>query len=192
MPRPREYDETEVLNSAMRIFWEHGYRASTRQLAEAMGINQFSVYASFKSKAGLFGRALEQYIDQIEASLLVPLLSEKAAMPELRQFLEGFVHTKDLDYPNGCLICNTMIDKSSHTKPIRLAIERYRALITRAFLRVITNAYPDMPEPVIRARCEFLFGALLGLFVQKRMGAEGQPVQILVDEIMSAVERPYA
>ncbi len=191
MPRRREYDETEVLNSAMRVFWEHGYRASTRQLADAMGINQFSVYASFKSKAGLFGRALEQYVDQIEASLLVPLLSEQAAMPELRQFLESFVNTKHLDYPNGCLICNTMIEQSAHAAPIRSAIERYRALITRAFLRVLTNAFPGMPESVVHARCEFLFGALLGLFVQKRMGAEGPPVQILVDEIMSAIERDY-
>jgi hypothetical protein len=58
-------------------------------------------------------------------------------------------------------------------------------------LRALTNAFPDMPRSVVRARCEFLFGALLGLFVQKRMGAEGRSVQILVDEMMSAVGREY-
>lgn len=176
----------------MGVFWEYGYGASTRQLADAMGINQYSVYASFQSKAGLFGRALDLYVDQIEASVLLPLRSKRAALPELRQFLESFVHTKHLGYPNGCLICNTMIDQSEHTAPVRLAIERYRGLITRAFLRALTNAFPDMPRSVVRARCDFLFGALLGMFVQKRMGAEGRPVQTLVDEIMGAVERDYA
>ena len=115
MPRPRQYDETEVLNSAMRVFWEHGYRASTRQLAEAMGINQFSVYASFKSKAGLFGRALEQYVDQIEASLLLPLLSERAATPELRQFLESLTNLTPEDVSTGRGIgrCSIDVDASS-------------------------------------------------------------------------------
>ena len=192
MPRRRQYDESEVLIAAMRVFWKDGYGASTRQLADAMGINQYSVYASFESKAGLFEQALDRYIDDIvEGSALLPLLSEQAAMPELRRFLESFVHTKNVDAPNGCLICNTMIERTEHTKPVLKAIKRYRELVTQTFSRALTNGFPKMPQPVVRARSEFLFGAILGLFVQKKLGAEGRPVQILVDEIMAAVERPF-
>lgn len=192
MPRPRQYDEGEVLAKAMRVFWNHGYGASTRQLAAAMGINQFSVYACFESKAGLFERALNHYIDEIiEALALLPLRSEHAATPELRKFLECFVNTKNVDAPNGCLICNTMIEQRQHTRPVLQAIERYRDLLTKAFSRALLNGFPDMPETVVRARSEFLFGAILGLFVQKKMGAEGSSVQILVDEIMFSIERPF-
>jgi TetR/AcrR family transcriptional repressor of nem operon len=192
VPRPRQYDEDEVLTAAMRIFWTHGYGASTRRLAIAMGINQYSVYASFESKAGLFEKALDRYIDDIvEGSALQPLRSEQAAIPELRNFLERFVHTKNVDAPDGCLICNTMILQAAHTKPVLKAIKRYRDLVTKAFSRVLANGFPDMPQIVIHARSEFLFGAILGLFVQKKLGADGRPVQILVDEIMAAVERPF-
>lgn len=192
MPRRREYDEGEVLDSAMRVFWEHGYAATTRQLAEAMGINQYSVYASFESKAGLFGRALEHYVDNIvEASVLLPLLSEQAAMPELRQFLQSFVHSKHMDVPNGCLICTTMIEQAQHTKPVLKTIRRYRNLVTKAFSRALINSFPGMPESVVRVRTTLLFGALLGLFVQKKMGAEGRPIQTLVDEVMAAIQRDY-
>jgi TetR/AcrR family transcriptional repressor of nem operon len=192
MPRPRGYDEDEVLTRAMRVFWEAGYGASTRQLADAMGINQYSVYASFESKQGLFVRALNRYIDHVvEGSALLPLLSDQAAIPELRQFFESFVHTKNVDAPNGCLICNTMIENAEHTRPVENAIERYRVLVIQALSHALVNGFPDMPMMVVRARSDFLFNALLGLFVQKKMGAEGRSVQILVDEIMDYVERNF-
>jgi len=192
MPRPRQYDEDEVLTSAMRAFWKDGYGVSTRQLATAMGINQYSVYASFETKAALFERALNRYIDDVvEGSALLPLLAENAAIGELREFLERFVNTKNVDAPNGCLICNTMIDEAEHTEPVLRAIKRYRVLVTKAFSRALANEFPKMSRPVLRARSEFLFNAILGLFVQKKMGADGRPVQALVDEIIGAVVRDF-
>ena len=192
MPRPRGYDEDEVLTRAMRVFWESGYSASTRQLADAMGINQYSVYASFESKQGLFVRALNRYIDHVvEGSALLPLLAPQAAIPELRLFFQAFVHTKNMDAPNGCLICNTMIENAERSKPVEDAIERYRELVIRALSNALVNGFPDMPMIVVRARSDFLFNSLLGLFVQKKMGADGRSVQILVDEIMDCVERNF-
>ncbi len=176
----------------MRAFWQDGYGVSTRQLAAAMGINQYSVYASFETKAGLFERALNRYIDDVvEGAVLLPLRSEGAAMPALREFLEGFVHTKKLDVPDGCLICNTMIDTTQHTPPVLRAIKRYRDVVKKAFSVAITNEFPQMPRSVVRARSDFLLSSILGLFVQKKMGAEGRPVQTLVDEIIAAVERDF-
>jgi TetR/AcrR family transcriptional repressor of nem operon len=191
MPRSRQYDEDEVLASAMRFFWEHGYGATTRELADAMGINQYSVYASFESKAGLFARCLDHYFDLVETSVLLPLMSEEAGMPELQQFLESFVFTKQLDAPDGCLICNTMIDQAGHTKPVLRTIRRYRKLVCQRFTHALNNSFPSMPDSVVHARTEFLYGALMGLFVQKKMGIEGAPIQTLVDEIMAAVQRDY-
>jgi len=191
VPRPRQYNEDEVLVSAMRFFWEHGYGATTRELAEAMGINQYSVYASFESKADLFARCLDHYVDMVEVSVLLPLMSEQAAMPELRRFLESFVHTKQLDVPNGCLICNTMIEQAGHAKPVLRTIQRYRELVSERFARALGNSFPSMPDSVTHARTEFLYAALMGLFVQKKMGIEGAPIQTLVDEVMAAVQRDY-
>jgi TetR/AcrR family transcriptional repressor of nem operon len=190
MPRSRQYEEGDVLESAMRYFWEHGYGATTRELAQAMGINQYSVYASFENKAGLFARCLDHYLEMVEASVLLPLMSEQAEMPELRLFLESFVHTKHLDAPNGCLICNTMVE-AGHAQPVLQTIQRYRELVTERFARALQNGFPDMSDSVVQARTGFLFGALMGVFVQKKMGIEGAPIQTLVDEIMAAVQRDY-
>lgn len=192
MPRPRKYDETEVLAAAMEVFWADGYGASTRQLSKAMDINSYSVYAAFESKSRLFERALNHYIDNVViGSALRPLRSKRAAMPELREFLESFVDTRNRNAPNGCLICNTMIELTEHTPSVSASIQRYRDLMLKAFSRVLVHAFPQMPRKVVRARSEFLFTAILGLFVEKRMGVEGRSIQRLVNEIMATVERDF-
>jgi AcrR family transcriptional regulator len=61
--RPRAFDEEEVLDVAMRLFWEHGFDGtSMSELTEAMGINRRSVYAAFGNKEALFTAALERYL----------------------------------------------------------------------------------------------------------------------------------
>jgi len=51
MPRNKTNDDDLVLEKAMNVFWVHGYEGtSVRLLEKEMGINQFSMYASFKNK----------------------------------------------------------------------------------------------------------------------------------------------
>ncbi|PPF79569.1 TetR/AcrR family transcriptional regulator [Pseudoclavibacter sp. RFBJ3] len=61
--RPRAFVEREVLDAAMRVFWEHGYEASTvTQLRAATGLSAASLYGAFGSKEGLFERTVEHYV----------------------------------------------------------------------------------------------------------------------------------
>ena len=51
MARPREFDETAVLEAAIQCFWSQGYEAtSVRDLAEKMGITGASLYNTFGDK----------------------------------------------------------------------------------------------------------------------------------------------
>jgi AcrR family transcriptional regulator len=43
-----------VIEKAMSLFWRNGYQnTSVRMLEKEMGINQFSIYASFGNKHGV-------------------------------------------------------------------------------------------------------------------------------------------
>jgi len=65
MARPREFDETAVLEAAVQCFWARGYEAtSVRDLAESMGITSASLYNAFGDKRSLYRRALDHYIAQ--------------------------------------------------------------------------------------------------------------------------------
>jgi TetR/AcrR family transcriptional repressor of nem operon len=63
--RPREFDETSVLDAAMNCFWSHGYETtSVRDLANQMGITGASLYNAFGDKRSLYRRSLEYYLEQ--------------------------------------------------------------------------------------------------------------------------------
>ncbi|HRV92857.1 MAG TPA: helix-turn-helix domain-containing protein, partial [Anaerolineae bacterium] len=60
MARPREFDENEVLDKAMDLFWQKGYEAtSIQELLTAMGISRGSLYDAFGDKHALFLAVLE-------------------------------------------------------------------------------------------------------------------------------------
>ncbi len=63
MARPREFDETAVLDAAVQRFWVRGYEAtSIRDLAESMDLSGASLYNAFGDKRALYRRALDHYI----------------------------------------------------------------------------------------------------------------------------------
>jgi len=62
MPRVKLFDENEVLNKAMNLFWKQGYSAtSVQDLVNHLGINRASLYDTFGDKEKLFEKAFEHY-----------------------------------------------------------------------------------------------------------------------------------
>ncbi|WP_456677935.1 TetR/AcrR family transcriptional regulator [Bradyrhizobium sp. RDM12] len=58
MSRPREFDETEVMDKALELFWRQGYEGtSLNDLLDATGLTKSSLYAAFGSKEDLFHRS---------------------------------------------------------------------------------------------------------------------------------------
>ena len=74
MPRPRKFDESDVIAAARDEFWTRGYGAtSVDDLTAATGLGKGSLYGAFGDKHGLFIRALDDYIttalDSVHAQL---------------------------------------------------------------------------------------------------------------------------
>lgn len=62
MPWEKSYDETDVLEAAMRAFWAHGFKAtSIADLVAGTGLNRGSLYAGFGNKRDIFLLALQHY-----------------------------------------------------------------------------------------------------------------------------------
>ena len=62
--RPRKFDEQEVLDRAVAVFRERGYRGASMQvLSAAMGIGEQSIYNAFGTKEQLYAAALGRYVD---------------------------------------------------------------------------------------------------------------------------------
>ena len=104
---------------AMRLFWVHGYKATSIQdLVDGMGIGRGSLYGTFGGKRSLFMRALRHY-DQDRADFLRKLSTSK---PPRQAVLNPFESVADavLDQGSrdGCFLVNTALELSAHDAEI--------------------------------------------------------------------------
>ncbi|MEO0339700.1 MAG: TetR/AcrR family transcriptional regulator, partial [Bacteroidota bacterium] len=63
MARLKAFDETEVLNKAVQLFWHRGFNnTSYSQIVKHLGINRSSIYDTYGNKEALFIAALKHYL----------------------------------------------------------------------------------------------------------------------------------
>lgn len=104
--RPRNFDAAQALESAMLLFWRHGYEGvSIAQLTEAMGIKPASLYAAFGSKEALYRQALKHYVlgpgHMGVAGLASAPTAREGVAHVLREAVIGFTRP---GYPPGCMV----------------------------------------------------------------------------------------
>ncbi|WP_299107392.1 TetR/AcrR family transcriptional regulator [uncultured Winogradskyella sp.] len=108
MARKKQYNEAEVLEKAMNLFWKNGYESTSMQMLEQeMGINKFSIYSSFGNKHGLFLESLKQYKSRVHA-VLEKFKNGTKGVEDIKQFFYDSVTSnfKD-DNLKGCFVTNT-------------------------------------------------------------------------------------
>jgi TetR/AcrR family transcriptional repressor of nem operon len=108
MARSKQYNEQEVIEKAMSLFWRNGYKnTSVRMLEKEMGINQFSIYASFGSKHGIFLESLKFY-NSITFSIFKKLQNGTAGVNDIKTFFyDSVAFSATVGEQKGCLLTNT-------------------------------------------------------------------------------------
>jgi len=93
MPRSREFEPDEVLDSAMRQSWERGYRAiSVDDLVRATGVKPGSLYTAFPGgKRALFLGSLDRYSKLIVPQKLGDLEHPGAPVAHVWAYFDGLV-----------------------------------------------------------------------------------------------------
>ncbi|MNJ41130.1 HTH-type transcriptional repressor ComR [compost metagenome] len=110
MSRNKEFDETEVLDKAMQLFWEQGYeKTSMTDLVSHMGIHRRSLYDTFGDKHTLFLMALDRYDSRITDSLLRGVKQSQNASEALQSVI-GIMICGEENAPAGCLMVNSAVE----------------------------------------------------------------------------------
>ncbi len=63
--RPREFDDSAVIDAAMDVFWTHGYEGTSAQaLVDGTGLGRGSLYNAFGNKLNLCEEVIVEYVDR--------------------------------------------------------------------------------------------------------------------------------
>jgi TetR/AcrR family transcriptional regulator, transcriptional repressor for nem operon len=169
MPRNKTYNDDLVLEKAMNVFWVNGYEAtSVRLLEKEMGINQFSIYATFRNKKNLFISSLQKYREFVIKNRFQPLLQEGAGLAELKSFLKNATIARVNDVKKGCLVVNTAGEIGDKDPEIAKEVNLYYNFIRDLLLRVLKNAVEKKEIPAntdVEKQASFFLGVMQGISV---------------------------
>jgi AcrR family transcriptional regulator len=127
MSRPRDFDEGQAVEAALKTFWRYGYDGSSlSDLLSATGVARSSFYRTFDSKQALFDRCVDlyhaKYLAFRDRALEAPTATELLA-----RLLHGLVelHTNP-DTPPGCLETNAALAASPESASIQAKLAANR------------------------------------------------------------------
>jgi TetR/AcrR family transcriptional regulator, transcriptional repressor for nem operon len=193
MPRPREFEPEQVLDSAMRQFWERGYRAtSVDDLVRATGVKPGSLYTAFPGgKRALFMGSLDRYSKLVVPTKLGQLEEPGASVAQVRAYFDGLV--QDLLSPEGrqgCLLVNSAIESAATDPEVAAVVRGHLARLERCFAAALRTAIqrgeiPAGTDPAARAKG--LVAASQGLMVVGKANPDEEVLRATVDSAFTGL-----
>lgn len=179
----------------MEAFWRHGFRAaSTETLLEETGMNRFSLYAEFGSKAGLFAEALRYYNEVAVTNTIGVLELPDASLDTLLQVFESFQASAQAPgSEKGCLMCNTAMELAPQDAMAREAFSGYVDRLVAACRNALEHSRADGEIPAevdLSALAAVSASVMIGMFVMLRGGVEPTVLGDAVRGVATVLGRP--
>ncbi|MGW6740703.1 TetR/AcrR family transcriptional regulator [Streptomyces sp. NPDC055025] len=141
MGRPRTFDEQDILDRAMELFWTRGYAAtSISDLTDELDIHPGTLYRTFGDKHGLFLKALAHYRDSKAHTLPSLLLAGGPVLPRVRTVLVGWIELAAEECRRGCLVANAAGELLPGDVQVAAAVHDVFSVIEGGFLQGLEAA----------------------------------------------------
>jgi TetR/AcrR family transcriptional regulator, transcriptional repressor for nem operon len=140
--RPRSFDEQDVVDRAMELFWTSGYEAtSIADLTAELAVHPGSLYRTFGDKHALFLRALARYRETQAEPLASILLAGGPVLPRIRAVLVGLIGlAAEQEMPRGCLAVNSVGELLPGDKDVACSVADLLSVIEDGFLQGLRAA----------------------------------------------------
>ncbi len=192
MPRPPEYERSEVLHRAMETFWRKGYNAtSMKDLTNATGLQPGSLYGAFESKRSLFLETLETYYELNMSGLDERLCQDISPADRIRGLFERIIEASTRDPDNkGCMMVNTLLETPADDSEINDRLREMFDSVENKLRDIITEGQkllhisPDK-DPEILARS--LLVGMHGIRVSCKSRPDPQMLRMSVDTLLQSI-----
>ena len=187
--RPLSFDRAAALAVAMRLFWQHGFEAtSVAELTQAMGITPPSLYAAFGDKRGLFREAVTLYLGGV-SSVAESIAAAVTARDAARDLLTAAaIGDSGEDTPPGCLLASSLVSSSTAAADVREELAEIRRGIEEALRSRIERDVRDghLPDDTdSEALAGHVFAVVQGMSTLAKDGAGREKLLRIVDSAMA-------
>ncbi len=167
MPWEKSFDESEVLEKVMAVFWKKGYEAtSISDLTEATGLQRGSLYNAFAGKQELFFKSLLKYDTEQRLETLRQLEAIEDPLVAFSTLFDALVQQAlDDTEKKGCLLVNTALNLSHHDESVKAFVTKGMEEFALFFKRLIEKGQKNgqipktvRPQPTSRALLALVVG----------------------------------
>ncbi|MEO9510924.1 MAG: TetR/AcrR family transcriptional regulator [Flavobacteriaceae bacterium] len=139
MPRVKQFDEKEILNKAMELFWKKGFHATSMQhLVSHLGINRASLYDTFGGKEALFNSAFSEYRSTARHFFKSIFDKENTVRKGLKELFDTAIEEAVTDEDRkGCFVVNTTTELIPGDEGLRKVLQDNATNIQQLFIDYI-------------------------------------------------------
>lgn len=143
MPRKKQFDEDDVLERAMQLFWLKGYHGtSVQNLVDHLGINRASLYDTFGGKHQLFMETLDRYKFSNADTLLESFKQMDSVLEGLKSmFMILLQESLEDKQQKGCFMVNTTTELAPHDEIATEVVLENRQKFIRFFKSLLEEAH---------------------------------------------------
>lgn len=192
MPKVKQFDRNQVLQSAAHIFKQNGYNGtSIDDILKATGLSRSSLYDSFHDKHNLYLQALEFYKQNENQAYQEVQRKELNGMEKIELvFREVVNHLVKHPDDNGCLMVNAAAEMSKQCDKTNQVVCNNKEDVQKLFTGWIKDAQSrallKLKKPV-EFYGQFLFNTLCGLKVLSQSGANREELENVVKVSLEAL-----
>jgi TetR/AcrR family transcriptional repressor of nem operon len=177
MARTKDFNENEVLDKAICLFWRKGYSATSMQdLVDGLGISRSSLYDTYGDKHTLYIKALESYQNDASGKVCSIANSDTSAKETIKKLLEfttdGLLNDEE---HKGCFIVNAEVEVAPNDAQVSRMICQNDQQIEDAFYMVIKKGQESggiTSSQDARALARFIFNNVKGMRVTAKSTAD--------------------
>lgn len=142
MARPRNFDTTVVLDSAVKAFWRNGFDATAVEtLCEETNLSPGSLYGAFGDKRELFLAALDRYMDQISSDAIRRIAAPASGLEGIRSYFANLVDAiVEGRRQRGCMLTNSLIELGDRDPAVASKVMLNLTRLETAFAGALTRA----------------------------------------------------
>jgi TetR/AcrR family transcriptional regulator, transcriptional repressor for nem operon len=185
--RPRGFDPDAALRTAVEVFWQQGYEATSLEaLSLAMGLSRSSFYACFGSKHALLMAAVQRYADDRYATLT----ERAAACADSREAVRAMLAViADVDGgTRGCLFVNAVAELAPGDAELLAFAQSHTARV--GALMTATLRRLGCSEAEASARAGALLALVMGVTTLRKTGVPPSQLQDLLAQADHLIPSP--
>ncbi|MBE9099209.1 TetR/AcrR family transcriptional regulator [Vacuolonema iberomarrocanum] len=189
----KQFDVQIALSKAMKVFWEHGYEAtSLSELLKNMGIGKKSLYDTFGNKQSLFLKALEHYAQTNLRDMRDRLSADGSPLGNLKQLLHDWQEMHSQPGSRGCMLGTNIADFNTKDGAIAQIMRAYLQQVEDAFAATLSRAQAAgeiSSEANPRNLARLLVCTTQGLALVGRVMDSGTTLEGAVEAAISLLEK---